>query len=54
MFQVSAASHDLKTPLTIIRGNVEFLQAITENDQSQECLADIERASQQLLDYSIN
>lgn len=51
MFQVSAASHDLKTPLTIIRGNVEFLQAITENDQSQECLADIERASQQLLDY---
>ena len=51
MFQVSAASHDLKTPLTIIRGNVEFLQTITENDQSQECLADIERASQQLLDY---
>ena len=51
MFQVSAASHDLKTPLTIIRGNVEFLQAITENDQSQECLADIERASQRLLDY---
>ena len=41
MFQVSAASHDLKTPLTIIRGNVEFLQTITENDQSQECLADV-------------
>ena len=24
MFQVSAVSHDLKTPLTIIKGNAEF------------------------------
>ena len=51
MFQVSAASHDLKTPLTIIKGNAEFLHTSTKDEQSKECLADIVRASQRLLDY---
>ena len=51
MFQVSAASHDLKTPLTIIKGNAEFLHISTKDEQSKECLADIVHASQRLLDY---
>lgn len=51
MFQVSAVSHDLKTPLTIIKGNAEFLHTSTKDEQSKECLADIVRASQRLLDY---
>ena len=51
MFQVSALSHDLKTPLTIIKGNAEFLHTSTKDEQSKECLADIVRASQRLLDY---
>ena len=28
MFQVSAAAHDLKTPLTVIQGNAQFLQSM--------------------------
>ena len=51
MFQVSAASHDLKTPLTIIKGNAEFLHTSTKDEQTKECLADIVHASQRLLDY---
>ena len=51
MFQVSAVSHDLKTPLTIIKGNAEFLHTSTKDEQSKECLTDIVHASQRLLDY---
>lgn len=51
MFQVSAAAHDLKTPLTVIRGNSEYLQTLDTAPQMNLCLQDIETASLQLDDY---
>ena len=51
MFQVSSAAHDLRTPLTVIRGNAEFLQSTKQTPQTMECLKDLEQASIQLNDY---
>ena len=51
MFQVSAAAHDLKTPLTIIQGNAQFLQSMDITGNISQCLGDIEIASQQLNRY---
>lgn len=51
MFQVSSAAHDLRSPLTVIRGNAEFLQSIEQTPQTMECLKDLEQASIQLNDY---
>lgn len=51
MFQVSAAAHDLKTPLTIIQGNAEFLKSLDITENIGQCLGDIELASQQLNKY---
>ena len=48
MFQVSAAAHDLKTPLTVIQGNAQFLQSMDIPGNIEQCLEDIELASQQL------
>ena len=51
MFQVSAAAHDLKTPLTIIQGNAEFLKSLDITGNIGQCLGDIDLASQQLNKY---
>lgn len=51
MFQVSSAAHDLRSPLTVIRGNAEFLQSTEQTPQAMECLKDLEQASIQLNDY---
>ena len=51
MFQVSAAAHDLKTPLTVIQGNAQFLQTMDITGNVGQCLGDIELASQQLNRY---
>ncbi len=51
MFQVSSAAHDLRTPLTVIRGNAEFLQSTKQTPLVMECLKDLEQASIQLNDY---
>ena len=51
MFQVSTAAHDLRSPLTVIRGNAEFLQSTEQTPQAMECLKDLEQASIQLNDY---
>ena len=51
MFQVSAAAHDLKTPLTIIQGNAQFLKSLDITGNIGQCLGDIELASQQLNIY---
>lgn len=51
MFQVSAAAHDLKTPLTIIQGNAQFLKSLDITGNIGQCLGDIELASQQLNKY---
>ena len=54
MFQVSSAAHDLRSPLTVIRGNAEFLQSTEQTPQTMECLKDLEQASIQLNDYFNN
>lgn len=51
MFRVSAAAHDLKTPLTIISGNAEYLQTFDLSPELTQCLLDIESSSQQLDTY---
>ncbi len=51
MFQVSSAAHDLRTPLTVIRGNAEFLQSTKQTPQVMDCLKDLEQASIQLNEY---
>ena len=51
MFQVSSAAHDLRSPLTVIRGNAELLQSTEQTPQTMVCLKDLEQASIQLNDY---
>lgn len=51
MFRVSSAAHDLKTPLTIILGNAEYLQTFDLSPELTQCLLDIESSSQQLDGY---
>ena len=51
MFQVSSAAHDLRSPLTVIRGNAEFLQSTKQTPQVMACLKDLEQASIQLNEY---
>ena len=51
LFKVSAMAHDLKTPLTVIKGNSELLQLAPLSGIDVQCLKDIERASNQLDSY---
>lgn len=51
LFKVSAMAHDLKTPLTVIKGNSELLQFSPLSGIDFQCLRDIERASNQLDNY---
>lgn len=51
IFKVSAASHDLKTPLTIIQGNSELMLYSGLNEYQKQCLTDIITASQQMKHY---
>lgn len=51
IFKVSAAAHDLRTPLTVIKGNSELLQLARCDERQRQCLADIERASSQIERY---
>ncbi|HHD9269588.1 TPA: sensor histidine kinase, partial [Streptococcus pneumoniae] len=51
LFKVSAMAHDLKTPLTVIKGNSELLQLAPLSGIDVQCLKDIERASNQLNSY---
>ncbi len=49
--QISALAHDLKTPLTIIRGNTELLYDTTLADNQKECADFIEGSVVQMQDY---
>lgn len=51
MFRVSSAAHDLKTPITIISGNAEYLQTFNLSPELTQCLLDIESSSKQLDSY---
>lgn len=57
--QISALAHDLKTPLTIIRGNAELLQDTVQDDIQKEYnryilknTIEIEKFTKQLMDIS--
>lgn len=51
--QVAALAHDLKTPLTVVRANVELLaeEGSALSDEDRACADDIARAARQLDDY---
>lgn len=49
--QISALAHDLKTPLTIIRGNTELLYDMALTDNQIECADYIEGSVVQMQDY---
>ena len=49
--QLSALAHDLKTPLTIIRGNTELLFDTFLSTEQRECAEYIENSCLQMQDY---
>lgn len=49
--QISALAHDLKTPLTIIRGKTELLYNTALTDNQKECADYIEGSVVQMQDY---
>ncbi len=49
--QLSALAHDLKTPLTIIRGNTELLFDTSLSTEQRECAEYIENSSLQMQNY---
>lgn len=48
--QIADLAHDLKTPLTIIRGNAELLSEIVGAGEEKECSDDIQLASVRISD----
>lgn len=49
--QLSALAHDLKTPLTIIRGNTELLLDLPLLEEQKECADYIETSAMQMQNY---
>lgn len=49
--QLAALAHDLKTPLTIIRGNTELLLDFPISDEQKECADYIETSAVQMQNY---
>lgn len=49
--QIAALAHDLKTPLTLIRGNAELLSDMEPDGEQKECIACIEDSSLQMQTY---
>jgi two-component system, OmpR family, lantibiotic biosynthesis sensor histidine kinase NisK/SpaK len=49
--QISALAHDLKTPLTLIRGNTELLYDTEPTAEQTECIGYIEESSLQMQNY---
>ena len=51
VFKVSAASHDLKTPLTVIQGNSELLSHSAIEEKYLPYIQDINIASSRMIEY---
>lgn len=49
--QISALAHDLKTPLTIVRGNSELLYDTSLSDEQKVCVDYIDSSSIRMQDY---
>lgn len=52
--QISALAHDLKTPLTIIRGNVELLCDTSLSDEQRECVCYVKSSVEQMQNYVLS
>lgn len=51
---LSALAHDLKTPLTIIRGNVELLCDTSLSDEQRECVCYVKSSVEQMQNYVLS
>lgn len=49
--QISGLAHDLKTPLTIVKGNNELLYDLEPTDEQKECLDYIAECSDRMSEY---
>ncbi|MFL0557291.1 HAMP domain-containing sensor histidine kinase [Paenibacillus barengoltzii] len=49
--QISALAHDVKTPLTIVRGNVELLSETEQSDEQREYTEYIAQSARQMETY---
>jgi K+-sensing histidine kinase KdpD len=49
--QISALAHDIKTPLTIIRGNSELLSETSLSEEQRECVKYVEDSVKQIQNY---
>lgn len=49
--QISALAHDLKTPLTVIRGNAEMLDDTQQTQEQNECTRYILKNAEQMQQY---
>lgn len=49
--QISALAHDIKTPVTVIRGNAELLKELVENDMQKEFTQYILNSANQVEKY---
>lgn len=49
--QIAALAHDLKTPLTLVRGNVELLGDTKLDTEQMECVEYIENSTLQMQEY---
>ncbi len=50
--QMSALAHDIKTPLTILRGNAELLEESRLDEEQKECVNDILANTNQIQEYA--
>ena len=50
-FQMACLSHDIKTPLTIIKGNAELLQLDLTEEEQKECINFIIKSSDTIENY---
>ena len=49
--QISALAHDIKTPITIVRGNVDLLSETNQTDEQKEYTGYIEESARQMEQY---
>lgn len=49
--QISALAHDIKTPITVVRGNADLLKETSQTDEQKEYTAYIEESTCQMEEY---
>lgn len=51
LFQISALSHDIRTPLTIIKGNAGLIEYCEDKTEIEECIKDINSSVESIENY---